>query len=122
MTFVAAAGKVLDGRYLLVAPLGQGGMGMVWRAQHTQLKTAVALKFVLPTMVASEEAHARFRREAQLAAALESPNIVRVLDFGVEDGTPFLVMELLQGETLGARIAQGALSPVETAAIVAQIA
>ena len=122
MSFAAAAGKVLEGRYRLIEPLGQGGMGMVWRAEHAKLKTAVAVKLIAPAMVASDEANARFLREAQVAASLESPNVVRVLDFGIEDDTPFLVMELLTGETLGARISRGPLTPEETAKVIGQVA
>src|SRR6185295_12830857 len=103
--------------------LGQGGMGTVWRAEHAKLKTAVAVKLIAPSLVASEEALARFHREAQVAAALDSPHVIRILDFGVEEDTPFIAMELLEGETLGARLARiSAISPADTARVVAQIA
>jgi hypothetical protein len=97
-------------------------MGHVWRAEHTKLKTAVAVKLIAPSMVQSAEARARFDREARVAASLDSPNVVRITDFGVEDDTPFIVMELLEGETLGARLAGGALSPEATLRVFSQIA
>ncbi len=123
MGFVAASGRTLEARYVLREQLGEGGMGTVWRADHVKLKTPVAVKLISPSMVASEEARARFLREAQVAGALESPNIVRIFDFGVEDDTPYIAMELLQGETLGSRLARGTpLSPADTARVVAQIA
>ena len=122
MSFVPAPGKVLEGRYMLREHLGDGGMGSVWRSEHVKLGTPVAVKLLAPAMVASVEARERFRREAKVAASLESQNIVRVVDFGVEGDTPFIAMELLQGETLGLRLARGPLSAGDTARIVAQVA
>jgi serine/threonine-protein kinase len=114
---------MLEGRYLLRAPLGRGGMGMVWRAEHVKLGSEVAIKLLAPSIAASTDAIERFRREARLAAALDSANIVRISDFGVDSGAAYIAMELLQGETLGARLARrGALTPSETAVIVQQIA
>ena len=120
--FVAEPGKILEGRYALRAQLGHGGMGHVWRAEHTKLKTPIAVKLVAPSLVQSAEARARFLREAQVAASLDSPNIVRITDFGIEDDTPFIAMELLEGETLGARLARGAISPEATLRIFSQLA
>ena len=120
--FVAEPGKILEGRYILRAHLGHGGMGTVWRAEHTKLKTPVAVKLIAPSMVQSREALARFDREARVAASLDGPNIVRVIDFGIQEDTPFIAMELLEGETLGARLARGALSPEVTLRVVSQIA
>jgi hypothetical protein len=123
MSFEPTPGKVLEARYVLRSPLGHGGMGTVWRAEHTKLKTAVAVKLIARAHAASDESLTRFRREAQVAAALESPNIVRILDFGIDDGTPYIAMELLEGETLGARLSRsGPMSPADTARIAAQIA
>ena len=95
-------GKVLAGRYRLESQLGQGGMGSVWRAEHLTLHSAVAIKLMDPAIAETPEGAERFRREAQAAASLRSTHVVQVLDYGVEDGTPYLVMELLQGESLAA--------------------
>jgi serine/threonine-protein kinase len=123
MAFVVAPGSVIDGRYVLRAPLGRGGMGTVWRAEHAKLKTEVAVKLVAPSLALDRSALERFQREAQLAASLESPHVVRILDFGVHDGAPYIAMELLAGETLGARLSRmGALKHAETLRIAGQIA
>jgi serine/threonine-protein kinase len=116
-------GDVLGGRYRLAQPLGRGGMGSVWRAEHLSLSSPVAVKLIHARAAESPDAQARFLREAQAAAALRSPHVVQVLDHGVEEGVPFIVMELLEGESLGARLARlGALSPAETSRIVTHVA
>lgn len=97
-----AIGSVLgDGRYEILALLGRGGMGDVYRARDRASQTDVALK-TLHRRLAAEARHlARFRREAEVTSALSHPNIVAVLDHGVEgDGTPWIVMEVLEGESL----------------------
>jgi len=92
------------GPYEIRAPLGTGGMGEVYRARDTRLERDVAIK-VLPQETAEDpSALARFRREAQAIAALQHPNILALYDVGVDHGTTFAVMELLEGETLRARI------------------
>ncbi|APR85017.1 serine/threonine protein kinase [Minicystis rosea] len=97
-------------------------MGSVWAARHLALDTGVAIKFIGPEVEALEEARTRFEREAKVAALLQSPHVVQVIDYGV-DGVPYLVMELLQGEDLGARLARrGRLSLGETVEIVTQVA
>ena len=117
------AGDVLSGRYRLVAPLGQGGMGAVWRAEHVTLGSPVAVKLIHAETASSPDAQARFLREAQAAAALRSPHVVTVLDSGVEDGVPFIAMELLEGESLAQRLARtGALSAADTERIVTHVA
>ncbi|MGZ3416568.1 MAG: serine/threonine-protein kinase [Polyangiales bacterium] len=101
-----AAGTMLEGKYRIERLLGAGGMGSVWIAEHTMLGRPVAVK-VLDKAAAAKDATAvtRFMREAQTAARLRSDHIVDVLDVGrFDDGTPFLVMELLEGETLSSRI------------------
>src|SRR2546423_2702522 len=86
--------------YLILAPLGAGGMGEVFRARDEKLDRDVALK-VLPARLASDpNALARFEREAKAVAALSHPNILAIYDFGQADGRHYAVMELLQGETL----------------------
>jgi len=92
------------GPYEILAPLGAGGMGEVYRARDAKLNRDVAVK-VLPQHLASDpEARARFEREAQAVAALSHPNILAIHDFGVEDGVAYSVTELLEGETLRARL------------------
>lgn len=117
-----SVGRVIDGRYRLLSMLGQGGMGEVWRAEHLGLSTLVAVKLLSPTVLDSRVALARFKREAQAAASLRSANVVQVLDYGVDVDSPYIVMELLVGETLTARLAGRApLSPRDTARILAQV-
>ena len=102
------------GPYEIIAPLGAGGMGEVYRARDTKLDREVAVK-VLPARLAEDaEALARFEREAKAVAALSHPNILAIHDFGREAGTAYAVMELLEGETLRERLAAGAL-PVRKA-------
>jgi tRNA A-37 threonylcarbamoyl transferase component Bud32 len=116
-------GDVIAGRYRLESLLGAGGMGSVWRADHLMLKSPVALKFIDPTIASSEAAVARFVREAQSAAALRSTHVVQIFDYGVEQSVPYIVMELLTGETLRDRLDhQGPLLPRDTARIMSQVA
>jgi eukaryotic-like serine/threonine-protein kinase len=104
-----AAGQVLAGRYRLVAPLGRGAMGEVWRAEHVSLGAPVAVKVIVDAGFDEanpmrEELLTRFFREAQAAAALRSPHVVQILDHGVDGGIPYIAMELLEGETLEQRL------------------
>jgi len=102
------------GPYEIVSPLGSGGMGEVWRARDTRLRREVALK-VLPDDVAQDpDRLARFEREAQAVAALSHPSILALHDFGSHEGIRYAVTELLEGETLGARLASGSV-PVRKA-------
>jgi serine/threonine-protein kinase len=120
-----AEGTLLAGKYRLVSLLGRGGMGSVWRAQHLDLDAPVAVKLLDPSIATNPEGIARFHREAQAAAALRSPHVVQILDRGLDDATqqPFIVMELMEGESLSARIARlGLLSPEQTARIATHIA
>ncbi len=97
------------GHYEILAPLGAGGMGEVYRARDTTLDREVAVK-VLPQPVAgSPDALARFEREAKAVAALSHPNILAIHGFGRDDGTAYAVTELLEGETLRQRLAGGAI-------------
>ncbi|WP_437523846.1 serine/threonine-protein kinase [Sorangium sp. So ce726] len=89
----------------LVRPLAEGAMGRVWVARHLALNTDVAVKFMAPASVSDPELAARFRQEAQAAANIKSPHVAQILDFGVTpEGEPYIVMELLEGETLGQRL------------------
>ncbi len=89
-------------------------MGSVWLAQHLTLRSPVAIKLIDPEIAQNPEALSRFLREAQAAAALRSPHVVQILDHGVDGGVPFIVMELLEGESLaGRRERTHRLSPPE---------
>ncbi len=98
------------GPYEIVSALGSGGMGEVYRARDARLERMVALKVLPAHLTASAHALSRFEREAKAVAALSHPNILAIHDFGVENGTPYAVMELLEGATLGDRLAQSSIS------------
>jgi serine/threonine-protein kinase len=117
------AGHVIAGKYRLVEKLGEGGMGAVWRADHATLGSPVAVKLVNQAQLDSHDGVARFLNEARAAALLRSPHVVQILDHGVDDGVPFMVMELLEGESLAQRLARvGTLSLAETSRILTQVA
>ena len=97
-------GRVLAGRFKLETKLGEGGFGTIWRAEHMVLCAPVAVKIIDKDVSKDEEARARFMREAQAAATLRSPHVVQILDYGVDDGLPFIAMELLEGETLAQKL------------------
>ena len=98
-------GSVLDGRYRIDAVLGSGGMGRVYRGEHTGIGRAVAIKVLHADLNRNREAAQRFQREALASGRLDHPNIVGVSDFGViDDGPCYLVMEALEGESLGQRL------------------
>jgi eukaryotic-like serine/threonine-protein kinase len=104
-------------------PLGSGGMGVVYRATQTALNREVALKMLLGGLFASPTLRARFLVEAESAAALEHPHIVRVFEFGEVGGYPYLAMEFVPGGTLSARLkATGPLPPADAAELVAKLA
>jgi eukaryotic-like serine/threonine-protein kinase len=114
--------RVLGGRYRLVRRLDRGGMGSVWYAEHLVLQSPVAVKLLDFDAREGDRAE-RFSREARMAAALRSPHVVQILDYGVEGQTPYMVMELLTGESLAARLRRvTCLSPEETNVTIAQIA
>jgi Tol biopolymer transport system component len=109
------------GPYSILAPLGEGGMGEVYRARDTRLGRDVAIKVMSPEHSARAEARARFESEARTVSSLSHPHICALYDVGREDATDYLVMELLEGETLAARIARGALPLPEALRIGIQI-
>lgn len=98
-------------------------MGTVWRAEHLTLRSPVAIKLLGAEIARYPEAMERFLREAQAAAALRSPHVVQVLDYGEDHGVAFIAMELLEGESLGARLRRsGHLSPAETSKLLGEVA
>jgi hypothetical protein len=114
---------LVGGKYQLVRKLASGGMGAVWVARHVDLDAEVAVKFVGTDVKLDRVAFARVEREAKASALLKSPHIVRVFDFGIDRETPYMAMELLEGEDLGERIDRaGRLSLAETAAIASSVA
>src|SRR5829696_1342779 len=116
-----AAGSRL-GPYEIVAPLGAGGMGEVYRARDPRLGRDVAIK-VLPSSVATDpDRRARFEREARSVAALSHPNILAIFDFAVYDGHACAVTELLEGRTLRDALAEGALAVRRAIEIAIQLA
>jgi serine/threonine protein kinase len=97
------------GPYEILAPIGAGGMGAVYRARDTRLGRDVAVKTLLPRANQERDSLERFTREARSASALNHPHICTVYDIGDEDGQPFIVLELLEGQLLADRIAAGPL-------------
>ena len=118
-----AAGRPLGGRYRMEALLAAGGMGEVWSARDLLLDRAVAVKVLGGAFAGDGRAAERLRREARAAGRLEHPAIARVLDLGEDGGRPYLVMELLEGESLAERVARaGPMDPAEAARVVATVA
>ena len=105
---------LLIGRYTVLDKLGAGGMGMVFKAQHRRLKQVVALKILPPSLTRNPELVQRFHREAETAAKLNHPNIVRAIDADDAGGTHFLVMEFVEGTNLSKLVrTRGVLSPAK---------
>ncbi len=116
------AGRVLSARYRLVRPLGQGSQGAVWVADHLALNTQIAVKLIDPELAKREDAVERFKREATAAAQLRSAHVVQILDHGIDEGQPFIVMEMLEGEDLFERLnKRGRLSLRETSKAITQV-
>ncbi len=110
------------GPYDILAPLGAGGMGLVFRARDTRLGREVALKTLPPESLSDPTRRQRFEAEARAASALNHPNVVSVFDVGTENGTPFLVTELLSGETLREKLKSGPLPPRKVIELAVQVA
>ena len=116
-------GRTLGGRYLIQRKLGQGGMGAVYLAENTNLGKRVALKVLSSHIAGRADLAERFRREARSAAALDHPNIVRVYDFGQDDGLAWFIMEFVEGESLQDRIKrEKRLDPIEALRITREVA
>jgi eukaryotic-like serine/threonine-protein kinase len=120
------AGTLLGGKYRLEELIGRGGMGSVWRAHHLGLNAPVAVKLLnLESGAAVADVVNRFHREARAAAAIRSPHVVQILDHGVDEATaaPFIVMELMEGESLASRLERvGRIRPAEAQRIFTQVA
>src|SRR5215467_2484583 len=99
------------GPYEILAPIGAGGMGEVYRGRDTRLDRTVAIKILPSHLSDNAEAKQRFDREARAISSLNHPNICTLYDVGHQDGVDFLVMEFLEGETLADRLARGPLTP-----------
>ena len=108
----------------LVRPLGQGGMGAVWVADHLALRTQVVVKFIASGLKSNKEAQDRFSREAAAASQVKSPHVVQTFDHGITDeGIPYIVMELLDGRDLGEYLEQeGKMTPELVVEVVGQLA
>ena len=102
-------GRTLDGRFQVLGRLGEGGVGVVYRARQVQLGREVAIKVLHKDAAAMPEWRARFGREARALSALAHPNVVSVTDSGIDNGVPYLVMELLQGKSLADLVKEGPL-------------
>ena len=97
------------GPYEILSAIGAGGMGEVYKARDTRLDRTVAVKILSPDIASSPDARQRFEREARTISQLSHPHICALYDVGSEDGLDYLVMELLEGETLADRLAKGPL-------------
>ncbi|HEX5032222.1 MAG TPA: protein kinase [Candidatus Eisenbacteria bacterium] len=122
LMFVSRAPGTRFGPYELIDRLGQGGMGEVYRARDTRLGREVALKVLPENATASSEARARFEREARAISRLNHPHICTLYDIGSEQGTDYLVMELIPGDTLATRMRGAAVPEGEVVRLGAQIA
>ena len=108
--------------YQLLEALGEGGMGLVWKAKQEELNRLVALKRIRSSGLESPEALARFRREAEAAARLHHANIVQIYDVGEQDGEPYLALEYVAGGSLAEKLAAGPLQPSAAASLVETLA
>ncbi len=117
------AGDVVAGRFELTRELGRGGFGLVFEARDRELGRLVAFKAIRPIRTRALEKLAKpLKEEAEAAARLNHPNVVTLHDSGVHEGTPYLIMELLRGETLAARLRRGPLPPGEALRVALEVA
>src|SRR5262245_42804657 len=110
------------GPYEILAKLGEGGMGEVYRARDTRLNRDVAIKILPPAFAADPDRLRRFELEAQALSALNHPNLLAIYDVGSQDGVQFFVAECLEGQTLRDMLAEGALRARETTDYALQMA
>src|SRR3954463_4857462 len=111
-------------RYVLLRPIGKGGMGSVFLAREPELSRLVAVKMLSPELSQNEVARARFIREAQAAASIAHPNVISIYAIGaLDDGTPYFVMQYASGESIAARITrEGPVSATEATRMVGELA
>ena len=116
-------GRIIDDKYRLIAAIGEGGMSSIYEAEHRGLDRRVAIKVLHPSLSDDPEAIARLRHEAKVVSAIGHPNICEVFDLGrTPDGSPYLVMELLRGESLADRIKSvGSIHFLELAPLLKQV-
>src|SRR5690242_6540477 len=100
----AMTDRTVGGKYSLERDIGRGGMGSIWIAYDPHLRRRVALKLMRPEQTAQATSRTRFEREAMAIAQIRNPHVVQVFDYGIDDGRPYIVMELLEGEDLDARL------------------
>src|SRR5437773_9703188 len=110
------------GPYRIAGVIGEGGMGVVYRARDTRLGRDVAIKVLTHVATEDRERLQRFEQEARATGMLNHPNLLTIYDVGNSDGTPFLVSELLEGETLRDRLDRGAIPPRKSVEVALQIA
>ncbi|MBL8949203.1 MAG: protein kinase [Myxococcaceae bacterium] len=124
VVFLVAPGDILDDRWLIEARIGQGAMGSVFRGKDTKLDRKVAIKILAPEHCRKPKVLARFEREAKLMSTLRHPNIIQLFGVGRRGALPYIVMQFLEGMTLGDVLKKkgGKLTPGETLAVVKQIA
>jgi serine/threonine-protein kinase len=116
------SGAVLDDRYQVIEPIAEGAMGAVYRGERLKLGRAVAIKIMHDALPDELASRGRFEREAKLMARLEHPHCVSVMDFGLHDGKPYLVMELVRGTSLLDVLAKsGRIEPARAAELVKQV-
>ena len=118
---LAAGTELAGGRYALVEHLGSGGMASVWLATDERLGRQVAVKVMADLLADDERWLARFRREAKAAAALSHPNIVKVFDFGLEAGRPYLVMAHIPGGSLKDRLGADGAAALDAEALAGEL-
>src|SRR3954463_8240514 len=113
-------GQTLRGTYRILSALDQGGMGLAFEAEHTRLRRRVAVKVLARHLPTATQALARFNREAEIISQLEHPHIVQILDFDTtEQGEPYIVIELLKGESLSDRLEREGCLSIEDRALIA---
>jgi serine/threonine-protein kinase len=115
-------GQLIDGKYRVISLLGSGGMGAVYKAEHSLMGRTVALKVLHPHLIENEDLLKRFQHEARIASKLHHPNAITTYDFGIYQGSPYLVMEYVEGRTLKALISEeGRLTPSRIIPIYLQV-
>jgi len=113
-------GKILDGRFEMLEAIGEGAMGTVYKARAAEDNSEVAVKVLSQHLEENQDNRERFEREARALFALDHPNVLGVRDFGIAEGSPYLVTELLDGETLGQFVERQEELPVGTAVDIAK--